>query len=46
MIKKLLKKIKCKIFFCVGSNCSYNDEEKGKIKISVDNNETIESSEK
>jgi len=46
MIKKLLKKIKCKIFFCVGSKCSYNEEGKGKIKISLDNNEIIESSEK
>ena len=45
MIKKLLKKIKCKIFFCVSSNCSYNDEGKSKIKISVDNNEIKESSE-
>jgi len=45
MIKKLLKKIKCKIFFCVGSRCSYNEEGKSKIKISVDNNEIIESDE-
>jgi len=43
MIKKLLKKIKCKIFFCVGSKCSYNENGKGKIKISLDNNEIIES---
>jgi len=46
MIKKLLKKIKCKIFFCVGRKCSYNENGNGKIKISVDNNEIIESSEK
>ena len=46
MIKKLLKKIKCKIFFCVSSNCSYNDQGNGKIKINVDNNEIIENSEK
>jgi len=45
MIKKLLKKIKCKIFFCVGSNCSYNENGKQKIKISVDNNEIEESDE-
>jgi len=46
MIKKLLKKISCKIFFCVGSRCSYNEDGKQKIKISLDNNEIIESSEK
>ena len=45
MIKKLLKKISCKIFFCVSSKCSYNEEGKGKIKISLDNNEIIESDE-
>ena len=45
MIKKLLKKISCKIFFCVGSKCSINENGNGKIKISVDNNEIEESSE-
>ena len=45
MIKKLLKKIRCKIFFCVGSNCSYNQEGKGKIKINYNDNEIIESDE-
>ena len=44
MIKKLLKKIKCKIFFCVGSKCSYNENGKQKIKISYNDNEIIESS--
>lgn len=45
-LKKILKKIKCKIFFCVGSKCSYNEENKGKIKIILDSNEVIKSSEK
>jgi len=44
-LKKILKKISCKIFFCVGSKCSYNENGKGKIKINYNNNETIESSE-
>ena len=40
-LKRLLKKISCKIFFCVGSKCSYN--EKGKGKIRIDLNEETES---
>jgi hypothetical protein len=43
MIKKLLKKISCKIFFCVSSKCSYNENGKGKIKINYNDNEIIES---
>jgi len=38
MIKRLLKKITCKIFFCVGSKCSYNEKGKGKIKFEFDEN--------
>lgn len=45
-LKKILKKIKCKIFFCVGSKCSYNENGKQKIKISYINNETIKSGKK
>jgi len=44
-LKKILKKIKCKIFFCVGSKCSYNENGKGKIKINYNDNEIKESSE-
>jgi len=25
-LKNILKKISCKIFFCAGSKCSYNDK--------------------
>jgi len=30
-LKKILKNIRCKIFFCVGSKCSYNEKGKGKL---------------
>ena len=32
-LKKLLKKISCKIFFCAGSKCSYNEKGKGKFRL-------------
>ena len=32
-IKKLLKKIKCRMFFCFGSKCSYNENGKGKLNV-------------
>lgn len=32
-LKNLLKKIKCKMTFCIGSKCSYNEQGEGKIKI-------------
>ena len=35
-LKSILKKISCKIFFCVGSKCSYNDEGKGKLRLDLD----------
>lgn len=38
MIKRLLKKITCKIFFCVGSKCSYNEKGKGKLNFEFDEN--------
>ena len=42
-LKNLLKKIKCKMTFCLGSKCSYNEEGKGKIKINdIDIDEIIE----
>ena len=41
MIKKLLKKISCKIFFCVGSRCSYNEHGKGKIRIDLNEENNI-----
>jgi len=42
-LKNLLKKIKCKMTFCIGSKCSYNEEGKGKIKINdIDIDEVIE----
>ena len=44
-LKNILKKIKCKIFFCVGSKCSYNENGKGKIKINYNDYEIKESSE-
>ena len=31
-LKKLLKKISCKLFFCMGSKCSYNSNGKGQLK--------------
>ena len=34
-LKKILKNIRCKIFFCVGSKCSYNEKGKGKLKIDL-----------
>ena len=42
-LKNLLKKIKCKMTFCIGSKCSYNEEGKGQIKINdIDIDEIIE----
>lgn len=42
-LKNLLKKIKCKMTFCIGTKCSYNEEGKGRIKINdIDINEIIE----
>ena len=42
-LKNLLKKIKCKMTFCIGTKCSYNEEGKGKIKINdIDIDEIIE----
>lgn len=41
-LKNLLKKIACKMTFCVGSKCTYNEEGKGKIKITdIDIDETF-----
>ena len=41
-LKNLLKKIKCKMTFCIGSKCSYNEEGKGQIKINdIDIDEVI-----
>lgn len=34
-LKKILKKIRCRIFFCVGSKCSYNENGKGKLRIDL-----------
>lgn len=31
-LKNILKKISCKIFFCAGSKCSYNDKGENEIK--------------
>jgi len=33
--KKILKKLSCRIFFCVGSKCSYNEKGKGQFKIDL-----------
>jgi len=33
--KKILKNLSCRIFFCVGSKCSYNEKGKGKFKIDL-----------
>ena len=41
-IKKLLKKVKCKVFFCVSSKCSYNEENNSKFNISLNNIEDYE----
>jgi len=42
-LKNLLKKIKCKMTFCIGSKCSYNEEGNGKIKINdINIDEVIE----
>ena len=42
-LKNLLKKIKCKMTFCIGTKCSYNEEGKGRIKINdIDIDEIIE----
>jgi len=40
-LKKILKKVSCKIFFCVGSNCSYNEKGKGKIRIELNDENNI-----
>lgn len=39
--KKILKKVSCKIFFCVGSKCSYNEHGKGKIRIDLNEENNI-----
>lgn len=45
-LKKLLKKITCKIFFCVGSKCSFNENGKGKLKYNdINIDEAFESGE-
>lgn len=31
-LKTLLKKISCKLFFCMGSKCSYNNKGNGELK--------------
>ena len=33
--KKILKKLSCRIFFCVNSQCSYNEKGKGKLRIDL-----------
>ena len=40
-LKKILKKVSCKLFFCVGSNCSYNEKGKGKIRIELNDENNI-----
>jgi len=35
-LKNILKKISCRIFFCVGSKCSYNENDKGKLRLDLD----------
>jgi hypothetical protein len=37
-LKRILKKITCKIFFCVGSKCSYNEKGQGKLRIDLNEN--------
>lgn len=39
--KKILKKVSCKVFFCVGSKCSYNEKGKGKIRIDLNDENNI-----
>jgi len=39
--KKILKKVSCKLFFCVGSKCSYNEKGKGKIRIELNDENNI-----
>ena len=42
-LKNLLKKIACKMTFCISSKCSYNEEGNHKIKINdIDIDEIIE----
>ena len=40
-LKRVLKKVSCKIFFCVGSKCSYNEKGKGKIRIDLNEDNNI-----
>ena len=40
MIKKIFRKIRCKIFFCIGSRCTYNENGNGKINLDL-NEENI-----
>ena len=44
MLKKLLKRIKCKIAICCNSNCSINDTDKDGIpdQIVIENKEDSE----
>ena len=37
-LKKILKKVTCRIFFCVGSKCTYNEKGEGKFNINLDEN--------
>ncbi len=30
LVKRIVKKIKCKIFCCMGSSCTYGDDKKPK----------------
>jgi len=40
-LNKILKKVSCKIFFCVGSKCSYNEKGKGKFKMDINEENNI-----
>jgi hypothetical protein len=40
-LKKILKKVSCKIFFCMGSKCSFNEHGKGKIRIDLNEENNI-----
>ena len=40
-LKRVLKKVSCKIFFCMGSKCSYNEKGKGKIRIDLNEDNNI-----
>ena len=40
-LKRVLKKVSCKIFFCVGSKCSYNEKGKGKLRIDLNEDNNI-----